>query len=34
VPEDESLRSRIREGSLHTDPLFVVVARKKTRAPS
>jgi SAM-dependent methyltransferase len=32
VPEDEGLRARIREGAVHTDPLFVVLARKKGAA--
>jgi hypothetical protein len=32
VPEVEPLRSRIAAGEVYTDPLFVVVARKKTPA--
>jgi SAM-dependent methyltransferase len=29
IPEDEALRARIRSGEVYTDPLYVVVARRK-----
>lgn len=32
VPEDESLRARVRSGQVYTDPLYVVVARRRRDA--